>query len=102
MWQAGGHVLNRQVTHLELSLVFGQLGEQLVQIPAAENNAKKRRSTLKPVLWIRICMGHIKLKGWIRIRNRITVISWIRIRIHFKVISWITIRINLQMTTKDG
>ncbi len=38
MWQAGGHVLNRQVTHLELPLVLGQLGEQLVQVPAAENN----------------------------------------------------------------
>ncbi len=38
MWQAGGHVLNRQVTHLELSLVLGQLGEQLVQVPAAERS----------------------------------------------------------------
>jgi hypothetical protein len=47
MWQAGGHVLNRQVTHLELSLVFGQLGEQLVQVPAAENNLIKKANNRK-------------------------------------------------------
>jgi hypothetical protein len=37
MWQAGGHVLNRQVTHLQLPLMFGQLGKKLVQIPGTEN-----------------------------------------------------------------
>jgi hypothetical protein len=48
MWQAGGHILNRQVTHLELPLMFGQLGEKLVQVPAAKNNNYLRMArTLK-------------------------------------------------------
>jgi hypothetical protein len=46
-------------------------------------------SLFTAVLWIRIL---IKLKGSIRIRIRIEVISWIWIRI--KVIGWIRIRIN--------
>ena len=36
VWEGGCDVLNGQVADLELPLVLGQLGEQLVQVPIQE------------------------------------------------------------------